>query len=286
MEQKFENFPFNKEQIINSFLQKVQEEADRLFDSAQRSFEVSAQMDGKMTSNGETGNLRIKELKDAGLESINFSIFGTTAEEMAEIQSDRFRDPRYGAMKLKKLKEAINTSIEYGLRAKANVVIRNEHDYERVYRIMQQFGNQVELRLLPSLGEGIGSLLSIYNFLNILGAKPFRRILTAGSSNSRTDFQTIDGMEIGFKQINRITLPESCATCSMNNEDDCNEGYYGVRMYKDQDNLLKLGVCIQRMDMTVDFHNFLNSDISKEILDFRNSEFERLSFEYSQYIQS
>ncbi len=239
----------------------------------------------KMTSNGETGSLRMKDLAEAGLESINFSIFGTTPEEIAAVQAPRFRNPIYGSMKLKKLIEAIEGSIDNGIAAKANVVLRHDGDIERVMRISERFGNRVDIRLLPSLDDGLPSFLAVYKCLNRLGAKPVVRHIAAGSSNIRTDFVTPTGQRIGFKQINRVTLPETCSRCDMNNEDECTEGYYGVRLYEDANGTHKVGVCIQRMDLTVDMDTFIASPIADEIVDFRKAEYERLTQKYGSFIQ-
>lgn len=237
----------------------------------------------KMTSNGETGKLKISQLASAGLESINFSIFGTTPEEIAAVQSARFRNNRYGAMKLQKLEEAIHESIESNIKVKANIVIRDKADYIRATRILEKFGQKVELRLLPSLDDGFTSLLAIYGFLSEIAATPITRYITAGSSNSRIGYVTPEGFNIGFKQIDRVTLPDSCDDCSMNNVDECKEGYYGIRLYCDESGRYKVGICIQRMDLVVDLEEFLSGDISSEILDFRDKEYVRLAEEYADF---
>jgi len=78
-------------------------------------------------------------------------------------------------------------------------------------------------------------------------------------------------LKIGFKQINRVTLPDTCSTCDLNNEDDCTEGYYGIRLYEDIDGKHRVGICIQRMDLTVDMDTFVVSPIAEEILAFRKA---------------
>lgn len=238
----------------------------------------------KMTSNGETGDLYMQDLAAAGLQSINFSIFGTTAEEIAEIQSDRFKNTKYGAQKLAKLGQAIDGSIRHGIIPKANIVVPDESSIQRVHRVIHRFGDKVKIRLLPSLDAGDQSPIAIYSLLASLHATPSKRYIAAGSSNTLTMFDLPDGQQIGYKQISRVTLPESCNTCDLNNPDDCNEGYYGVRMYIDSDGEYKVGICIQRMDLTVSLNEFCTSTLPDEIKAFRTDEMTRLQKKYQPFL--
>lgn len=240
----------------------------------------------KMTSNGETGNMRIPDLSAAGLSSINFSIFGTTPEEIAQIQSPRFQNLKYGAAKLRKLVESINCALEYGIDAKANIVVQGPQDYPRIERIINKFGNSVKVRLLPSLDEGMPSVMAIYQFLADIGAEPTRRIINAGTSNIRTDFILPDGVNIGFKQINRVVLPETCSECLWNNSEDCKEGYYGVRLYQDTEGAFQVGVCIQSMDLSMPLDEFLVSPRVDEIKEFRQNEFAKLTQRYRDFLSN
>ncbi len=58
-------------------------------------------------------------------------------------------------------------------------------------------------------------------------------------------------------------------TCSLNNDQDCKEGYYGVRAYIDANSVYKVGVCIQRMDLTLDIDEFATSPVIDEINNLR-----------------
>lgn len=239
----------------------------------------------KMTSNGETGAMCMQDLASAGLESVNFSIFGTTPEEISAVQALRFRNPMYGSLKLQKLHEAIDSAISSGIKVKANIVVRNDYDIPRVTSIIRAYGSNISIRLLNSLDDGIESYIAVYKCLLMNSAMPVSRVLTAGSSGARANYMTPEGLQIGFKQIYRVVLPDTCSDCSMNNDYACTEGYYGIRLYEDSEGNHRVGVCIQRMDLTLKIDEFLKSSIPSEILLFRNTEYNRLLQAYGRFIQ-
>ncbi len=89
-----------------------------------------------------------------------------------------------------------------------------------------------------------------------------------------------DGRRVFFKQIRRVRLPQTCAGCRFNNNDtDCEEGFYGVRLYRDRDGTHQVGVWIQRMDLARPLDDFLASDLPEEIRRLRASEHVRLTDE-------
>lgn len=88
-------------------------------------------------------------------------------------------------------------------------------------------------------------------------------------------------MIIHFKQIRRTTLPETCSSCSLNNDKDCAEGYYGMRMYVDDSGQYKVGVCLQRMDLTANIGDFLSGEVCDEIKWHRDQEYQHLVKRYA-----
>jgi cyclic pyranopterin phosphate synthase len=81
---------------------------------------------------------------------------------------------------------------------------------------------------------------------------------------------------IFFKQIRPIRLPKTCVGCRFNNDTDCQEGYYGVRLYRDQSGRYQVGVCIQRMDLCMPVEDFVVSELCNEIVEFREAEYDAL----------
>lgn len=230
----------------------------------------------KMTSNGESAGRKMSELKSAGLQSVNFSIFGTTPDELAAVQSERYQDPRLAAIKLTQLDQSIKAARNEGLSVKANIVMQDAKDRDRVIRVLNRYSPiGVNVRILPDLSHGIESPVSIYNLLAELDASIENIVVTAGSSNLLVNYRLPDGNQIGYKQIRNSRLPGICDSCSYNNE-DCKEGYYGVRMYIDNDNNYLVGVCIQRMDLTIPLDDFVSGNLPEMVRQFRADDLQKL----------
>jgi GTP 3',8-cyclase len=218
----------------------------------------------KMTSNGERFSFIAPKLKEAGLDKVVFSIFGTTPEELAAVQGEKFNNLKFGAIKLKCLEQSIEAAHEVGIAASANIVMPDSTHEERIARVIGKFGDKCKIRILNSLDEGSESYSAIYNFLASIGATPIRINMTAGASGMSIDYILPDGKEIGFKQIRKSYLSSSCDDCVFKNN-GCEEGYYGVRMYVDSQGTYRTGVCIQRMDLTTPVSDFLDGPLPEAI---------------------
>ncbi|HKR81601.1 MAG TPA: radical SAM protein [Candidatus Saccharimonadales bacterium] len=235
----------------------------------------------KMTSNGENGVRMIPACAEAGLKKVNFSIFGTTPNELAAVQHARYRNPNLAAAKIKALHRSIATAVEYNVEVGANIVMSDISHADRVRRVLDEFEPKLSLRILPDLDLGAESHFAIYKFLADLGAKAMDASVDAGSSNARVRYQLPDGREVYFKQIRPARMPETCGSCELNNSDDCKEGYYGVRLYTDQVGDYKVGVCLQRMDLTMPIDEFIGSSVYNDVRKMREKEYEQLSNYYN-----
>lgn len=58
---------------------------------------------------------------------------------------------------------------------------------------------------------------------------------------------------------------------------ECEEGFYGVRLYYDRDGRYRVGVCIQRMDLWQPIDEFLSSGLREEIVALREAEYRKLT---------
>lgn len=230
----------------------------------------------KMTSNGENGRYRIKECAESGLEKINFSIFGTTPEELAEVQHEKYTNTKLAQVKLDALYRSIDEALGNGIAVDANIVMSEYSHAERVAKVIKKFGDKISIRILNNLEKGDESTLAIYKFLAELGATPVELNVEAGTSNARVKYVLPDGVEIFFKQIRRTSLPETCSSCSLNNDKDCAEGYYGTRLYIDTMGNYKVGVCLQRMDLTHSIEDFRSSSLPLEIQTLKDTEYQEL----------
>ncbi|MFE4170610.1 radical SAM protein [Streptomyces sp. NPDC056909] len=229
-----------------------------------------------LTSNGENGAAVLPECAAAGLDRVNLSVFGTTPEELAAVQAPRFASPKLAERKLAALGSTIEAASKHGLKVSANIVIPDSSHVERVLRIIEEHGRTVVVRMLVSLEDDGASLAAMREVVDHLGAVPVQRIITAGASDQRTRYRLPDGRTLYAKSIRPVRLPRTCADCRFNNERDCQEGYYGVRLYRAQDGPFMIGVCIQRMDLCVPLGDFVMSQMCHEVAAFREDETARL----------
>jgi cyclic pyranopterin phosphate synthase len=230
-----------------------------------------------MTSNGENGARQMRACAEAGLEKVNFSVFGTTPGELAAVQHAKYANLGRATRKLRALKESIEAALANGVQANANIVVPDHSHISRVHNLLDEYAPQLSVRLLNSLSDGHASIDAIERALAARGAVPEARYLTAGVSGSRTAYRLPDGRRVYFKQIRRVRLPQTCSGCRFNNDSDCEEGFYGVRLYRDRVGAYQVGVCIQRMDLARPLEEFLASSLPGEIRSLRESETARFT---------
>jgi cyclic pyranopterin phosphate synthase len=229
-----------------------------------------------LTSNGENGAAVIPRAAAAGLDRINLSVFGTTPAELAAVQGDRMRSPDLAARKLDALRRTIDTAVSHGIKVSANIVVPDHGHIPRVLRVINEYGRGVNVRMLLNLETAPASRAAIGDVLRRLEAVPDRHIVTAGASDQRTRFRLPDGRTVYAKTIRPVRLPDTCAGCRFNNPHDCQEGYYGVRLYQAADGPFMVGVCIQRMDLCKPLGEFVMSQLCQEVRRLRADEHARL----------
>ena len=88
-----------------------------------------------MTSNGENGSRVLPACAEAGLDRVNFSVFGTTAQELAQVQHPKYRDSALARRKIDALHRSVSTAIRHGIGASANIVVPHYGHAPRVRRI-------------------------------------------------------------------------------------------------------------------------------------------------------
>lgn len=230
-----------------------------------------------ITSNGDSGSEVIARCAEAGLDRVNFSVFGTTAEELAEVQHPKLRNPKRALLKIIELKKSIAACVANEVKASANIVVPDYRHAPRVHRLLDEYAPELSVRLLNSLHEGDASIKAIERILEDRNAVPESIYVTAGASGSKTAYRMRDGRVVYFKQIRPVRLPDTCAGCRFNNDQDCEEGFYGVRLYFGQDGVFRVGVCIQRMDLCLPLDEFVTSPCVGEIRRLRQREWERLT---------
>ncbi|MEU3406922.1 radical SAM protein [Streptomyces sp. NPDC006670] len=230
-----------------------------------------------LTSNGENGAAVLEECATAGLDRVNLSVFGTDGAELASVQAPRFRSTTLAEKKIAALAQTIETGLRSGIKVSANLVVSDSTQIPRALRIIEQYGRDVTVRLLLNLETEKPSRQAILDTLAALDAVPVRHIITAGTSDERTRYRLPDGRTLYAKNIRPVRLPDTCAACKFNNPRDCQEGYYGVRMYRAKGGPYMIGVCIRRMDFCVPIGEFVMSQRAREVQAFRDDETARLA---------
>ncbi|MCH5585793.1 radical SAM protein [Shimazuella sp. AN120528] len=233
-----------------------------------------------MTSNGENGMKCIPSASKEGLEKINFSVFGTTGEELLMVQNTACRDSDWGEKKIDSLKKSIACAIENKVKVSTNIVIVDQTHINRIHNLLNNYPPEISVRIMRSLENRQEATKAIKELFEKLGAKLVSHQITAGVSDERHEYELENGRRVWFKQLRHVRLPETCKDCIYNNEEDCHEGFYGIRMYKDHIGGYQIGVCIQRMDFCQPLDQFIESNQAKEIVNFQKSEYDRIKMEY------
>lgn len=232
-----------------------------------------------MTSNGEKGTDKIANCADAGLGKINFSVFGTTPQELAEVQSEKYKDVDLAARRIDALHRSIEAAADAGIKVAANIVMGDSSHEPRVQRLLEKFDSRLDVRVLPDLSQTHESAQAIYRLLSRLGATPLIASVEAGSSNARVKYVLPNGRMITFKQI-RPTRLDTCGDCQFNNPTDCKEGYYGSRLYVDQAGSYLVGICLQRMDLVSPVMDFTQGDLKDQVVKLREAEYTQMATMY------
>lgn len=230
-----------------------------------------------VTSTGENAHRVLSDCARAGLDHVNFSIFGTTPEELAAVQHARYRTTALAQRKIDALDQSIHRAAEADIGARANVVLPNRSHVPRVHRLLDKYSDSLSVRVLSSLADGDKSLQAIDQLLNELDAELEEVRLIAGTSGFRMAYRLPTGRELIVKHIRPLRLPDTCTTCCFNNPTDCEEGYYGVRLYRDTAGDFHVGVCIQRMDLCQPVQQFITSGACSEVARLRETDFHHLT---------
>ena len=233
----------------------------------------------KMTSNGETGGSRVKDIIDAGIDAINFSVLGLTEDDFKKTQNDRKSNYFY-QNKIRQLHDSIEVAIAGGVKVGVNLVISDSSSINKAINLIKYYKNSLRIKLLSDLSNIQESELAIKELLSRIDAVPIEHRITAGISDERFIYTTPSGVRIVNKRLRRITLKKTCSDCPFSGT-ECVEGFYGPRVYIDTENNYFLGFCIMRMDHLMPYKEFFSSQICDDILALRDEDYKFLSSMYS-----
>ncbi len=211
----------------------------------------------KMTSNGQRGGAGIADLANAGLLSVNFSVYGLTPEQfrLTQIRSSQ----KTALNRIAALNEAMQEALHVGLSVKANIVVSPTDVYHKITDALDIIDPRVQLRFQSDLRDQESGGRAVRTVMVALGAKAVERSYSLGSSNQMIKYvvDDYDGRVVGLKSFRRSRMASICDGCPIDAAGKCEEGYYGPRLFREKGvngiGGFVVGVCLQRMELAQRF---------------------------------
>lgn len=197
-----------------------------------------------ITSNGQFDPSLLPKLKDASLDSINFSIHSLEKFSFLKLQNHKMniKDGSTWAQNCIDLAVSNVINAEKLLNTKINCVVGDEFSSaEDILLFCTK--NNIKLRLLNDLSLGERSLQTINFILKKSEANLIGHEITLISSSHRLDYQLNEKYIFGVKCIRNFYLKSLCDGCQIRKEGKCYEGFYGIRL---EGNPLKVRLCLYR----------------------------------------
>lgn len=219
----------------------------------------------KMTSNGQFDSDLIRQLKDSGLDGMNFSIHTLDARKLCGLQG-RQKNIEWGLQALSQQLDNVHMALESGLEVKINTVAQNDSKIYDILKIKDYCKNAgVGFRILNDLGQGASSIQQIAEILKSMNACVEGTNLIDKSSGCSLDMIAKDGFKFKVKYIRKNTMETLCEDCKK--KDVCTEWFYGIRVEQADDRAL-VRLCIQRQDYPAiqTFEEFFTSRQLVELL--------------------
>ena len=219
----------------------------------------------KITSNGQFDSAFLGQLKDAGLNGINFSVHTLDPRKLCSLQR-REKNNEWGLNALGKQLSNVQKALESGLEVKINTVVQNDSDINDILKIKDYCKNVgVSFRILNDLWQGTNSLQQIAEILKSMNADVDGINLIDKSSGCSLNMIAKDGFKFKVKYIRKNTMETLCEDCKK--IDICTEWFYGIRVEQADDRAL-VRLCIQRQDYPAiqTFEEFFTSRQLVELL--------------------
>ncbi|MDD3301246.1 MAG: radical SAM protein [Patescibacteria group bacterium] len=218
-----------------------------------------------ITSNGQFNPDLLLKLKEAGLNSINFSIHSLEKFSFLKLQDYKMSVKDGASWAQKSIDLAVSNVInaEKLINTKVNCVVGDEFsNAEDVLLFCVK--NNIKLRFLNDLSLGEKSLQTINFILKKNEANLIGHEITLISSSHRLDYQINEKYNFGVKCIRNFYLKSLCDDCPIRKEGKCYEGFYGIRL---EDDPLKVRLCLYRngAPFVQNLENFFKSEQYKEL---------------------
>lgn len=218
----------------------------------------------KMTTNGQARPGMIKQLAEAGLSGITFSIISFDPEEFVTTQ--RIKSIPWATTMIARAKANIILAKELGIDVKINTVVSGSHDYPRVDSIREfAQANEIKLVLLNCLGGGDKAQQAVFDYAERHGDFAGTTEFTNNGKGS-AHFILPDGTIIDAKYLRPYHLDVVCGSCEHNGKDTCVEKFYGLRMEFRGGNLY-MRLCVQKTNANtvMPLSNFIDRNIIRQL---------------------
>ncbi|NUN21987.1 MAG: radical SAM protein [Candidatus Jettenia caeni] len=219
----------------------------------------------KMTSNGQFDSDLIMQLKNAGLDGVNFSVHTLDPQKLCSLQIQQ-KNNVWGLHALNRQLRNIQKALESGLEVKINTVVQNDSDIHDTLKIKDHCKNMgVSFRILNDLKQGSFSIKRIDEVLKSMSARLECINLVDKSSSYSLIMISQDGFKFKIKCIRKNILETLCEGCKERN--NCMEWFYGIRIEQADDTAV-VRLCMQRQDYPAiqTFEEFFTSKQFWEIL--------------------
>jgi len=197
-----------------------------------------------VTTNGQFNPELLKNLVDAGLDSVNFSIHSLEKFSFLKLQDCKLFIQNGSKWAQECIDKTIN-NLMYSksiVNTKVNCVVGE--DFANASDVLALCAkNNIKLRLLNDLSLGERSLQTINYILKKFDAELAGHEITMVSSSHRLDYRINDNYEFGVKYIRNFYLESLCQDCPIRKKGKCFEGFYGIRL---EDKPLKFRLCLYR----------------------------------------
>lgn len=223
-----------------------------------------------VTSNGQFKTEALDILKEAGLNSINFSLHAIDTRNFLNIQNislANISSSSWAKNCIERTKKNI-ISANNLIDTKVNCVVGEDIiSAQKILKFCAQ--NKIKLRFLNNLNIGEEAVVNIQKILAKNKAELINHEITFLSSSHRLDYR-MGNYKFGVKLIRPFFLNSLCNRCKFRNTNKCLESFYGIRL---EGKPLKVRLCLNRNEkpFVQDFNAFIKSRQFKEIKNITDS---------------
>lgn len=224
----------------------------------------------KMTTNGQTSPNRMRQIIEAGLSGVNFSILSLDSKEFLTTQNPPNipgLDPiKWASRMIEREKGNILLAKDLGIDVKINTAVLGEDDYKRVDTV-REFATQhgISLVLLPIIGDRETSQDAVFDYAEMHG-QFLAFAEKSNNSNSSRIYQMDDGIELRAKYLRTYHPEVVCGGCEHNGKSSCVERFYGPRMeFRARKPYVRL--CVQKTNSktVMPLSEFMEKDINSQL---------------------